>query len=104
MGNVVTESIELTRDMAVTHDEFYRLITKTIINNDLVKIDFNNASVRFPFLNGYVDINLDNQKTRKIASLSIYHTPINFKFQGLTKLEIDSYFQKFNTTFQKGGG
>lgn len=100
----MTESIELKRDIAVTHNEFYRLITKTIINNDLIKIDVNNASVSFPFLNGYVDINLDNQQTRKIASLSIDHTPMSFKFRDLTKLEIDSYFQKFNTTFQKGGG
>ncbi len=100
----MTESIELKRDIAVTHNEFYRLITKTIINTNLVKIDFNHASVSFPLSNGHVDINLDNQQIRKIASLSIDHTPINFKFQGLTKLEIDLYFQKFNTTFQKGGG
>jgi hypothetical protein len=100
----VTESIELKRDMAVTHDEFYRLIIKTIIDGHLLKIDPENSSVSFPFLNGYVDINLDNQLTRKIASLSIHHTPMNFKFQGLTKEQIDTYLEKFNTTFQKGGG
>ena len=39
--NVMTDLIELKRDMAVTHDEFYRLITKTISNSDLLNFDQN---------------------------------------------------------------
>jgi hypothetical protein len=100
----VTDSIELKRDIAVTHDEFYRLIIKTIIDNHLLKIDLENANVSFPFLNGHVNINLENQLTRKIASLTIHHTPMTFVFHGLAKDEVDAYLQKFNTTFHKGGG
>lgn len=98
------DSVELIRDMAVTHNEFYRLIRKTIVDSDKIKIDSNNAMINIPFANGHVNIRLDKQKTRKIASLSISHTPVYFDFSGLSKKEIESYMQKFDMTFQKGGG
>mgnify|MGYP000433108175 CR=1 FL=1 len=100
----MTDSVELVRDMAVTHDEFYRLIRKTIVDSDKIKIDSNKAMINIPFANGHVDIRLDKQQTRKIASLSISHTLIHFDFVGLSKKEIESYMQKFDMTFQKGGG
>lgn len=100
----MTESVLLKRDMAVTHVEFYRLIKKTIDNANNLSVDTANSLTRFPYANGEVIINLEKQQVRKIASLSIHHTIINFKFQNLTKNEIDSYLRKFDITFQKGGG
>ena len=102
--NVMTDLIQLERDMAVTHNEFYRLITKTISNSELIKFDKINASVSFPFLRGEISISLEEQKIRKIASMKIDHTPMNFKFMKLSKDEIQTYIQKFDITFQKGGG
>jgi len=102
--NVMTDLIELKRDMAVTHVEFYRLITKTISNSDLLNFDKINSSVSFPFSNGEINISLEKQKVRKIASMKIDHTPMNFKFMNLSKDEMQAYIQKFDITFQKGGG
>ncbi|GJM05876.1 MAG: hypothetical protein DHS20C09_18720 [marine bacterium B5-7] len=96
--------IELKRDMAVTHDEFYRLINKTISNSELLEFNIINSSVSFPFLKGEITIFLEKQKIRKIASMTIAHTPMNFKFMNLSKDEVETYIQKFNITFQKGGG
>ena len=96
--------IELKRDMAVTHDEFYRLITKTISNSELINFDKINSSVSFPFSKGEIIISLEEQKVRKIASMKIEHTPMNFKFINLSKGEMQTYLQKFDITFQKGGG
>lgn len=100
----MTDLVELKRDMAVTHVEFYRLITKTISNSELVIFDRNNSSVSFPFSNGEINIFLEKQKIRKIASMKIDHTPMNFKFMNLSKDEMQTYIQKFDITFQKGGG
>jgi len=94
----------LKRDMAVTHAEFYRLISKTINDKDNLKVDSTNSMVNFPFYNGDINIKLAEQQTRKIASLSIHHTIITFTFQKLTKNEIDRYLRKFDATFHKGGG
>ena len=76
----MSDLIELKRDMAVTHNEFYRLITKTISNSDLLNLDKINSSVSFPFLKGEISISLEEQKVRQIASMKIDHTPMNFKF------------------------
>jgi hypothetical protein len=100
----MTDVVELKRDMAVTHNEFYRLITKTISNSELFNFDRINASVSFPFSNGEISISLEKQKTRKIASMKIDHTPMNFKFKNLSKDEMQTYIQKFDISFQKGGG
>jgi len=102
--NVMSDLIELKRDMAVTHNEFYRLITKTISNSDLLNLDKINSSVSFPFLKGEISISLEEQKVRQIASMKIDHTPMNFKFMNLSKDEMQTYIQKFDITFQKGGG
>jgi len=100
----MSDLIELKRDMAVTHNEFYRLITKTISNSDLLNLDKINSSVSFPFLKGEISISLEEQKVRQIASMKIDHTPMNFKFMNLSKDEMQTYIQKFDITFQKGGG
>ena len=100
----MSDLIELKRDMAVTHNEFYRLITKTISNSDLLNLDKINSSVSFPFLKGEISISLEEQKVRQIASMKIDHTPMNFKFMNLSKIEMQTYIQKFDITFQKGGG
>ena len=102
--NVMTDLVELERDMAVTHVEFYRLITKTISNSELLNFDKINSSVSFPFANGEITISLEKQKIRKIASMKIDHTPMNFKFMNLSKDEMKTYIQKIDITFQKGGG
>tara|TARA_R110002072_G_scaffold122511_3_gene257151 strand:- start:23751 stop:24053 length:303 start_codon:yes stop_codon:yes gene_type:complete len=95
---------ELKRDMAVTHDEFYRLIAKTISNSELIIFDKINSSVSFPFSKGEIHISLEEQKIRRIASMKIDYTPMNFIFKNLSKGEKQSYLQKFDITFQKGGG
>ena len=100
----MTDVLELKRDMAVTHSEFYRLITKTISNSELIIFDKINSSVSFPFSNGEISIFLEEQKVRKIASMKIDHTPMNFKFKNLSDDEMKSYIQKFDISFQKGGG
>jgi len=100
----MTDVLELKRDMAVTHSEFYRLITKTISNSELIIFDKINSSVSFPFSNGEINIALEKQKIRKIASMKIDHTPMNFKFKNLSDDEMKSYIQKFDISFQKGGG
>ena len=100
----MTGVVELKRDMAVTHDEFYRLIITTISNSELINVDLKNAAVSFPFADGEISITLEEQLTRKLASLSIYHTPMHFSFKGITNDDIQSYLQKFDVSFQKGGG
>ncbi len=100
----MTDVVELKRDMAVTHDEFYRLITKTISNSELLNFDTINSSVSFPFSKGEINIALEKQKIRKIASMKIDHTPMNFIFKNLSTDEMQAYIQKFDITFQKGGG
>jgi len=100
----MTNVIELKRDMAVTHDEFYRLIATTINDSELLIFDKVNSSASFPFLKGEIIISLEEQKTRKIASMRIDHTPMNFKFINLSNDEIQTYLQKFDISFQKGGG
>lgn len=90
--------------MAVTHDEFYRLINKTIDNASEVTVKLSTSTINFPFSKGEIIICLGEQQIRKIASLSIEHMLIKFEFRNLTKGEIESYMQKFDITFQKGGG
>ncbi len=100
----MTDLVELKRDMAVTHSDFYRLITKTIPDSEELVFDKANSTVSLPFSKGEIRIVLEDQKIRKIASMTIEHTPMNFKFMNLSQDEIQTYIQKFDISFQKGGG
>lgn len=102
--SLVTNHIELKRDMAVTHDEFYRLVRTTISDAELINTDIINYMVDFPFKGGHISISLDEEQTRKLASLSIQHTPMKLIFNNITKNDIDAYLEKFDVSFHKGGG
>jgi len=101
----VANTIEtLTREMAITHKEFYRLINKTIRNVAELKVNVDTSTVHFPYADGEVLIKLGNQSSRKIGSLSLPKTRINFEFHNLTRTETTRYVQKFDLTFRRGGG
>jgi len=98
-GKVVIE-----REMAITHAEFYRLIGRTISDPSVLKMDKKAAVVSFPFAHGAITIHLNHQSSRKMGSLSLPLTVIRFEFHDLLKSDIGQYLQKFDITFQRGGG
>lgn len=100
----MVNEIALKRDMAVTHEEFYRLVKTTISDDELINIDLINSAVYFPFAGGHISISLDEEQIRKLASLSIYHTPMNFIFKNIAKNDVEAYLEKFDISFHEGGG
>lgn len=51
-----------------------------------------------------VAITLSSERVRRIASLSIPSLDVAFEFTGMSATECESFMQRFDRAFHKGGG
>lgn len=87
--------------MSITHKEFLRLLPKALDglafrhNDDVILVDDGERNIR---------IQLSEQSTRNIASLSLPVTVVRMQLSGFDQTERGSFLNRFDLAYQKGGG
>ena len=98
------ESKTISRIMGSEHEEFYRLIGKTLQSTQTLKVNKKSAKFCITSSEGTIRIHLEQVKRKKLGALQLPETVVNFEFKGLTENSIQSYMRRFDMTFQRGGG
>ncbi len=94
-------AIVVTKDMGLTHREFYRSFTALAgddawhVADDVVSLD--HAS-------GPIKIYLEPERRRTIAMVSLPATTLRFEFTQHDPAEVDAFMQQFDRCFRRGGG
>ncbi len=93
--------IEYSREMGLTHDDFWRLLPKAMGEHGYQR---DGDSVTAKVHNGQVYIHLGHQQERKIALLRIPFAEVSFRFQGVSEEQQMAFKAHFDLHFQRGGG
>ena len=89
------------REMTITHADFFRLLPKAIgstnfcINGQVVKLEQPGFSVQ---------IKLSKELNWHIGALSLPKTYVEISYNNCSEDEALKLIQKFDKTYQKGGG
>ncbi len=94
-------TISFTRELGLTHAEFHRSLPPAIAHRP-----FRRDGDRVIVEEGAktVTISLGPQQQRRIASLRVPYVVVDFEFVGFTQIEFESFMQRFERYFQRGGG
>ena len=94
-------SRRITRNMGITHNEFFRLLPKAL-NGAPFSRRQNRIAVTTD--NGTINITLSAESVRKIASLTLPVTEVTLEFTGFTTDTCQSFMHRFDLAYQRGGG
>lgn len=91
----------LQRDMGLTLSDFVRSLPPAI-----APLAYRQEGRIFTIVHphGSIIITLGETGQRRIASLSLPVTPVEFEFVGLDTSDRDHFLQRFDRYFQRGGG
>ncbi len=87
--------------MGLTLREFQRSLPSAVQPFEF-ELDGRCASIRHP--KGTITIQLHDTTQRRLGSLSLPTTPVEFCFSGLTAEERGEFMGRFDRYFQRGGG
>lgn len=93
--------IEYSREMGLTHDDFWRLLPRAMGEHSYErKGDHVHASVH----QGTLQIHLGPTQERKIALLRLPYSEVSFRFEGIEQEQQMAFKTHFDLHFQRGGG
>jgi len=93
--------IEYSREMGLTHDDFWRLLPRAMGEHAYER---RGDSVQARVNNGQLDISLGPAMERRIALLCIPYSEVSFRFSGVSETEQQAFKAHFDLHFQRGGG
>lgn len=93
--------IEYTREMGVTHGDFFRILPKAMGEHEY---HVHGTSVEGTVGQGSVEISIGPQQVRRIALLELPYAEVSFKFVGVAEAEQLAFKERFDLYFQRGGG
>ena len=96
-----TEVIEYSREMGLTHDDFWRLLPRAMGEHTY---DRHGDEVHASIHNGSLQIHLGPTQQRKIALLSIPYSVVSFRFDGVSAEQQQAFKTHFDLHFPRGGG
>jgi len=98
---VTYPEIRYSREMGLTHDDFWRLLPRAMGEHAYTR-DGNkvNAVVH----EGTVDIEIGSPEVRRIALLAIPYSEVSFVFSGVSAEQQQAFKAHFDLHFQRGGG
>ncbi len=94
-------STTVTRDMGMTHQDFYRLFPAVANGAAWRSVD---NRVTLAHASGPIVIELEPQGLRKIAGLTLPTTVVRFKFPEQDGATIERFMARFDQSFRRGGG
>ena len=94
-------AIEISKEMGLTHRDFFRTFPLVAGDWEWQVVD-NVVTLDHPM--GLVTIRLEPEQRRKIALISLPTTTVRFEFPTQDQAEVDTFIQRFDTHFRRGGG
>ncbi len=94
-------AIVVTKDMGLTHREFYRSFA-TVAGEWAWQVTDNVVTLDHP--GGPVTIFLEPERRRTIARVSLPATIVRFEFPTHDQAAVDAFIKRFDTHFKRGGG
>ena len=96
-----TERNTFTRELGLTHREFYRSLPAAIAHRPFA---VEGHRVVIEQGSGTVIIELGPQLYRSIASLRLPYVEARFTFKGIPRPDRDRFMERFERYFRRGGG
>ena len=91
----------ITREMGISHSEFFRLFPLAAEGYDYA-IEGNTVSLRQSHRS--LIIRLSAESERRIALLTVPVTRVEFEFNGFSEGEMREFMERFDRAYQRGGG
>ena len=101
MTNASAPGTRLTREMSITHRDFFRLLPRAV-NGAPVTRRGNQADIATGA--GQVKITLAPESVRKLGLMEFPVTPVTIEFNGFSQTEQAAFLARFDLAYQKGGG
>ena len=96
-----TVSEHFFRVMGLTLEDFQRILPAAI-GHSRYRLERREAVIDHP--QGSISICLQSTNRRKLGSLSLPATPVEFRFSGLDEAARRQFMERFERYFQRGGG
>lgn len=100
-GEVTEDRVTVTKEMAVTHADFFRILPNVFPDRDY---DVQGTTIRRQSDGGTLEIKLGPEGTRRIALLKLPQTSITLTFKGYSQSQRSELIEKFDKGFQRAGG
>ena len=101
-GEGASDTVVVRRDMSTSHADFLRLFPKVagsaswqLNGSDIVLREGEGRSLL---------IRLEAEGERRIASLVLPRTLVEFRFDGYSPANVETFLQRFDQSFRRGGG
>ena len=91
----------VTKEMAVTHADFFRTLPKALGSETFKKTDH---GVVLGVGKKVLAVSLGPERVRQVAGLKVPATDVTLSFSGYERTEIAAALRRFEQMFQKGGG
>lgn len=93
--------IIITREMGLTHQDFFRTLPK-VLSGQVFQVS--NSTVTVCEAERSLIIHLSPQRERRIAMLRLPVTEVSLHFVGYSESEVNRFMNRFERHFQRGGG
>jgi hypothetical protein len=93
--------IAYSREMGLTHDDFWRLLPRAMGEN---AYEIQGNSVHAKVHGGSLEITLGDLQVRRIALLRLPFAVVSFHFNGIAEQDQQAFKAHFDLHFQRGGG
>jgi len=98
---VSAQLIEYSREMGLTHSDFWRLLPRAMGEHVYER---SGDSVHATVNDGQLEIALGPPLERRIALMCIPYSKVSFSFSGVTEAQQQAFKAHFDLHFQRGGG
>ncbi|MDH3688454.1 MAG: hypothetical protein OEU36_03090 [Gammaproteobacteria bacterium] len=101
MDACLTPEFKFVREMGISHAEFFRSLSSALIGEEFTVSD---RGARVSYAGGIIELTLSEERIRKLGSLGLPRTMVEFKFSGLSQQQADRFMDRFELHFRRGGG
>lgn len=95
------EPHRFTREMGITHADFFRILPSAIDQHPYHRRDH---GIEVDFGDRSVEIDLGDEKIRGIALLQLPYIEMSFVFHGFSVEQRKAFMGRFDLYFRRGGG
>ncbi len=99
----MSQTTEIRRIMSISHAEFFHSI-EPLGRDYPYAIDPSRQRIRFMGSAGHIEIRLSDERRKRIGSLELPETTVEFYFTTTEQHEIESFLMRFDLCFHRGGG
>lgn len=97
----LTPELKSVREMGISHAEFFRTLSSALEGEQFTVSDH---GARVSYAGGIIELTLSEERIRKLGSLVLPSTVVEFKFSGLSQQQADRFMDRFELYFRRGGG